>query len=143
MLCLINNASVVVMSSFNPELFMKLIEKYKPTYLPIVPPIMTLLAKSPLVEKYDFRSVTEILCAAAPLSKKVSRSFSVAKLIVPSLSFPLLDPFAFSSNCHRKKSYWKLSAEVSPRCAVTTKGSSEGSRGNLGSQIRVFRKILN
>ncbi|XP_014488571.1 PREDICTED: 4-coumarate--CoA ligase 1-like isoform X2 [Dinoponera quadriceps] len=64
-------ANVMVMSNFQPERFLKLVQKYKPTFLPIVPSIMTLLAKHPLVERNDFRSLREILCGGSPLGKEL------------------------------------------------------------------------
>lgn len=44
-----------------------------------------------------------------------SKFSSVAKFVVPSLSFPILNPFDASPS-HGKKSHWELSDEVSPRC---------------------------
>lgn len=35
------------------------------------PPLMVLLAKNPLVDKYDLSSVSDIWCGAAPLSKEL------------------------------------------------------------------------
>lgn len=70
--CLYTNIVVVVMPSFEPKLFLSLIQEHKITHLPIVPPILTFLAKHPLVERYDFRSVRELICGAAPLAKDVS-----------------------------------------------------------------------
>ncbi|XP_074115187.1 luciferin 4-monooxygenase [Cotesia typhae] len=63
--------TAVAMKSFEPELFCRAIEKFKVNTLPLVPPIMIFLAKSPIVSKYDFRSLKEIICGAAPLSREV------------------------------------------------------------------------
>lgn len=70
--CLYTNIVVVVMPSFEPKLFLSLIQEHKITHLPIVPPILTFLAKHPLVERYDFRSVRELICGAAPLAKDIA-----------------------------------------------------------------------
>lgn len=90
MMSLINCASAVITSGFEPVRFMKMIEEYKPTILPVVPPVMTLLAKHPMVEKYDFRSVRQIICGAAPLAEEVSflrsRSSSSPRCRSPSLT---------------------------------------------------------
>lgn len=67
----------IVMQSFEPELFCKSIEKYKITVLPIVPPIMIFLAKSPLVSQYNFNSVKDIICGAAPLPIDVNILFII------------------------------------------------------------------
>ncbi|KAI8339084.1 hypothetical protein BC941DRAFT_373353 [Chlamydoabsidia padenii] len=60
---------VVVMSRFELELFCQLIERYKVTFANIVPPIAVLLAKSPVVKKYDLSSIRNIGSGAAPLSE--------------------------------------------------------------------------
>lgn len=72
LLCIYTGSIIVMMSAFEQELFLDLIQKYKITHLPLVPPILTLLAKHPLVDKYDFRSVRELVCGAAPLAMDVA-----------------------------------------------------------------------
>ena len=42
----------------------------------VVPPIMVFLAKHPLVEKYDLSSLTDLMCAAAPLSQQLEDEVS-------------------------------------------------------------------
>src|SRR6185436_5090502 len=42
---------------------------YKITNLPIVPPIVLAMVKSPLVEKYDLSSVRMVFSGAAPLGQ--------------------------------------------------------------------------
>ena len=39
----------------------------------MVPPIAVLLAKHPVVEKYDLRCVECVICGAAPLSAETER----------------------------------------------------------------------
>ncbi|XP_052793535.1 uncharacterized protein LOC128227237 [Mya arenaria] len=68
---LFTGARIVIMPRFDFETFLRLIEKYKPTNLQLVPPIMVLLAKSPKVSEYDLSSVSQIACGAAPLSKEI------------------------------------------------------------------------
>lgn len=48
---------VVVMSRFDLEHFCQLIERHKVTFANIVPPVAVLLAKSPIVKKYDLSSI--------------------------------------------------------------------------------------
>lgn len=67
-----HNTTNVVIPTFEPELFLRLIQEYKITRLPVVPPILTFLAKHPLVERYDFSTVREIESGAAPIPKDVS-----------------------------------------------------------------------
>lgn len=66
------SCTTIIMPAFEPKLFLTLIQEYKVTHLPLAPPILTFLAKHPLVERYDFRSVRELICGAAPLAKDVS-----------------------------------------------------------------------
>lgn len=60
--------TVVVLPRFEPALYLESIQKYKPELIVVVPPVMLLLAKHPLVERYDLSSVRRIMSAAAPLS---------------------------------------------------------------------------
>lgn len=63
--------STVVLPKFDLELFLGSIQRYKVNLAILVPPIAVLLAKHPLVEKYDLSSITVILSGAAPLSKEL------------------------------------------------------------------------
>ncbi|XP_077261882.1 luciferin 4-monooxygenase [Temnothorax americanus] len=65
------SCTVIVMPAFEPKLFLTLVQEHRITHLPLVPPILTFLAKHPLVEKYDFRSVRELICGAAPVAKDI------------------------------------------------------------------------
>ena len=60
---------IVVLKRFQEELFLKIIQDFRLSNLWLAPPLVILLAKSPLVAKYDLSSVKEILSGAAPLSK--------------------------------------------------------------------------
>jgi acyl-CoA synthetase (AMP-forming)/AMP-acid ligase II len=60
--------TAVVLPRFDPELFLSCCQKYRPESVNMVPPVMLLLAKHPLVDKYDLSSLKRIICAAAPLS---------------------------------------------------------------------------
>ncbi|KYN03080.1 Luciferin 4-monooxygenase [Cyphomyrmex costatus] len=72
MIGLISRCTMIIMPAFEPKLFLTLVQKHQVTHLPVVPPILTFLAKHPLVDKYDFRSVRELVCGAAPLAKDVT-----------------------------------------------------------------------
>jgi acyl-CoA synthetase (AMP-forming)/AMP-acid ligase II len=63
--------TAVVLGRFDLELYLSLIQKYKPESVSVVPPIMLLLAKHPLVDKYDLSSLKRVLSAAAPLSTEL------------------------------------------------------------------------
>ena len=51
------------------------VEKYRLTYLPIVPPIMLALTNTDLASRYDLRSLHTVLCGGAPLSKESTEEF--------------------------------------------------------------------
>jgi 4-coumarate--CoA ligase len=68
--------SVYIMKKFEYEPFLSTIQDQKVTHLQIAPPIMVMLSKRPETAKYDLSSVTDILCGAAPLSKKLQNEIS-------------------------------------------------------------------
>ena len=61
--------TVVSMSKFEFEMFLKAIEKYRVSHIWVVPPIVLALAKQSLVKKYDLSSLKKIGSGAAPLGK--------------------------------------------------------------------------
>ena len=44
------------------------------THLPVVPPVMLLLAKHPVVDNFDLSLLNEVTCGAAPLGKELSKA---------------------------------------------------------------------
>lgn len=63
--------TTIVHSKFDFEVFLQSIEKYQVTDLHVVPPMFLLLAKSPLVDKYNIKSLKSIMVAAAPTGKEM------------------------------------------------------------------------
>lgn len=59
----------VILNKFKPDTFLDSIEKYKPTKLFAVPPMVLFLTKSPLVDNYDISSVRDLVVGGAPLGK--------------------------------------------------------------------------
>ncbi|CRL01456.1 CLUMA_CG014231, isoform A [Clunio marinus] len=66
-----DKGTFVFLARFDEETFYKAIETHEVNFLVLVPPIMLLLAKSPLLDKYNLSCVKNISCGAAPLSKEV------------------------------------------------------------------------
>ena len=64
-----NGLGCVVLPQFSLETFCKVVQDYKITYGCVVPPILLLLSKSPLVEKYDLTSLRMLVSGAAPLTR--------------------------------------------------------------------------
>ncbi|KAI2625951.1 acetyl-CoA synthetase-like protein [Hypoxylon sp. NC1633] len=66
------NITVYIMPSFNFEKMLQHIEKYRIDLLTAVPPIIVLIAKSPLSRKYDLSSLDTLGSGAAPLGAEVT-----------------------------------------------------------------------
>lgn len=65
-----------MMTWFDTEGYMKLIQKHKATVIPVVPTILTVILAHPDLEHYDLSSLKEVVCGAAPLPVEVAREFS-------------------------------------------------------------------
>jgi len=64
---------MVILPKFDPVLYMNCVQKYKINILQVVPPLMLFLGKHPLVSKFDFSSVLEIVTGAAPCGADTMR----------------------------------------------------------------------
>jgi acyl-CoA synthetase (AMP-forming)/AMP-acid ligase II len=70
-------ATVVTMPRFDFEQCLGAIRKYRVTFANVVPPIVLGLAKNPLVDKYDLKSLHTVFSGAAPLGEGVATAASV------------------------------------------------------------------
>ncbi|KAF7316075.1 4-coumarate--CoA ligase-like 7 [Mycena indigotica] len=59
--------TVLIQSQFEPVQFCQAIEKYRVALAFIVPPVLVVLARHPIVDKHDLSSLEYLLSAAAPL----------------------------------------------------------------------------
>lgn len=77
-------SAILIMQKFSIIPFLELIQKYKVTIGPFVPPIVLEIAKTPFVDNYDLSSVRTVMSGAAPLGKEledaVRAKFPNAKL---------------------------------------------------------------
>ena len=64
--------TVVTMPRFDLEQCLSVIQKHRVSLAFVVPPIVLALAKSPLVDRYDVRSVRMLFSGAAPLGDEVA-----------------------------------------------------------------------
>ncbi|KAK6942432.1 AMP-dependent synthetase/ligase [Dillenia turbinata] len=64
-------AAILIMQKFEIVKLMELVEKYKVTIAPFVPPIVLAIAKSPDVDKYDLSSIRTVMSGAAPMGKEL------------------------------------------------------------------------
>ncbi|KAE8682701.1 4-coumarate--CoA ligase 1 [Hibiscus syriacus] len=64
-------AAILIMQKFEIVTLMELVEKYKVTISPFVPPIVLAIAKTPDVHKYDLSSIRMVMSGAAPMGKEL------------------------------------------------------------------------
>ncbi|KAL5121890.1 hypothetical protein ACEQ8H_000105 [Pleosporales sp. CAS-2024a] len=74
--CLIHQSlysglQLVVMPKFDLEDFCRFVQELKITFAYVVPPVVLLLGKSPIVSKYDFSSIRMMNSGAAPLTREL------------------------------------------------------------------------
>jgi acyl-CoA synthetase (AMP-forming)/AMP-acid ligase II len=62
---------LVVMPSFNLEVFLRAIQEHKITFVYVAPPVIVRLARDEIVDKYDLSSIRMITSGAAPLTKEL------------------------------------------------------------------------
>lgn len=70
---LLQGATLVTMPRFDPEAYLQAIQDHRITRLYVVPTIAVLLAKSPLVDRYDLSSVRSIVSGGAALDPEIAR----------------------------------------------------------------------
>jgi acyl-CoA synthetase (AMP-forming)/AMP-acid ligase II len=70
------------MPRFDLEDFCRFIQEYKATFAYVVPPVVLLLSKSPVVSKYDLSSIRMMNSGAAPLTKELVEAL-YARLKIP------------------------------------------------------------
>jgi acyl-CoA synthetase (AMP-forming)/AMP-acid ligase II len=76
MLGLANGATVVSVPRFDFQEFLATVQKYRLTVLPLVPPIVLGMVKSPAVDQFDLSSVRLVFSGAAPLGEDLARALS-------------------------------------------------------------------
>jgi acyl-CoA synthetase (AMP-forming)/AMP-acid ligase II len=76
MLGLAGGATIVVMPRFDLQEFLGLVQTYRATVLPLVPPIVLGLVKHPAVAQFDLSSVRLVFSGAAPLGEEIARELS-------------------------------------------------------------------
>ncbi|XP_034699987.1 4-coumarate--CoA ligase 2-like [Vitis riparia] len=64
-------AAILIMQKFEIIKLLELINKYKVTIAPFVPPIVLAIAKSPVVDEYDLSSIRTVMSGAAPMGKEL------------------------------------------------------------------------
>jgi len=67
-------STIVTVPRFELELFLKLVQDHGVTLAHLVPPIVLLLSKSPIVDNYDLSKLQTIFSGAAPLGEHLTRA---------------------------------------------------------------------
>lgn len=67
---------LVVMPKFDIEQFCAHVQNFKITYSFVAPPVVLLLGKHPVVEKYDLSTLRMMNCGAAPLTRELVETTS-------------------------------------------------------------------
>jgi acyl-CoA synthetase (AMP-forming)/AMP-acid ligase II len=67
-------STIVTVPRFELEPFLKLVQDHGVTLAHLVPPIVLLLSKSPVVDNYDLSKLQTIFCGAAPLDEHLTRA---------------------------------------------------------------------
>ncbi|MFV2018994.1 AMP-binding protein [Micromonospora sp. LOL_023] len=70
---LLQGATIVTMSRFDPEGYLRAIQDHRITRLYIVPTLAVLLARSPLVQRYDLSSIRSIVSGGATLDPEIAQ----------------------------------------------------------------------
>ncbi len=79
MTCLVNalmvvGASAITMPQFDVEGYLRLLEQFKVTQTYVAPPLVLMLAKHPLVDKYDLSNLQVVFSGAAPLDAALTEA---------------------------------------------------------------------
>eukprot|EP00026_Physarum_polycephalum_P004972 Phypoly_transcript_04998.p1 GENE.Phypoly_transcript_04998~~Phypoly_transcript_04998.p1 ORF type:complete len:440 (+),score=65.65 Phypoly_transcript_04998:698-2017(+) len=93
--------TLVVMPRFDPVHFFQIIQEYKVTVLPVVPPVVLLLAHDPIVSKYDLSSVRVVISAASPLGQEQEQALKKRMpniLLVQAMGMTELSPLTHTTN---------------------------------------------
>ncbi|THU72458.1 hypothetical protein C4D60_Mb04t12340 [Musa balbisiana] len=72
-------AAILIMRKFEISAMLELVQRYRVTVAPLVPPIVLDFVKSPLVDSYDLSSIRTVMSGAAPMGKELEDKF-MAKL---------------------------------------------------------------
>ncbi|TKR73801.1 hypothetical protein L596_021069 [Steinernema carpocapsae] len=70
-LAVLMGQTCVIFNKFSPHSFCKAVQVFKPKVLRTVPPIVVLLAKSSIVDRYDLSSIKLVAVGAAPTGKEL------------------------------------------------------------------------
>jgi acyl-CoA synthetase (AMP-forming)/AMP-acid ligase II len=73
---LARGGTTITMPFFELQEFLSLMQRYQVTIAPVVPPLVTLMAKHPAVSQVDLSSLRMVISGAAPLSEEAAEGLS-------------------------------------------------------------------
>ena len=69
-------ATIVTVPRYDLDEFLKVLQDYKVTVAPLVPPLVLTLSRAPQVQHYDLSALRVIHCGAAPLAAEIALACS-------------------------------------------------------------------
>ena len=112
---LYKGATIVTLPRFEMESFLQALQTYRISYAYVVPPIVLGLAKHPLVDKYDLKSLRVMFSGAAPLGAELAAAASAR------LGVRVLQGYGLT--------------ETSPVTHCVRVGSASGTGGSVGQPL--------
>ncbi len=73
---LCQGATIVTVPRYDLDEFLKVLQDYKVTVAPLVPPLVLTLSRAPQVQNYDLSALRVIHCGAAPLAPEIASACS-------------------------------------------------------------------
>lgn len=101
---LYSGRTAVVMDRFDLDTFCQLVQDLNITYSYVVPPVVLLLAKSPIVLKYNLSSIRMLNSGAAPLTHElVETVWDRLKIPVKQGMCPPVQPFCYTAHARERE----------------------------------------
>ena len=110
-----SGATLVVMTRFDLEQYLDLVERYRATVLHVVPPVVLALAKTAVTNERDFSHVRKLFSGAAPLGAEV------------------IDQCIARIGCLMQQGYGMT--EASPATHTTSEDPAKSKAGSVGSLV--------
>ena len=110
-----SGATFVIMSKFELEPYLDLVERHRATVLHVVPPVVVALAKHPSVAGRDLSSVRKLFSGAAPLGGDV------------------IEQCTRRIGCVLQQGYGMT--EASPATHITSEAQAKAKHGSIGSPV--------
>ena len=126
--CLIHQAiysglTLVVMAKFDIEKFCKVVQDQRITFAYVVPPVVLLLGKHPIVDKYDLSSLRMMNSGAAPLT------WELVDAVHKRLKVPIKQGYGLSETSPTTHTQVSYLAIISHEKGLTHTSSSPGKTG--------------